>query len=76
MLLAADICNVRAMKEEVTCRDVLEKAMQSRSFLKIEVLAKSLETWPNHLSLLPSLGGTDIAHTCAEDDGCQISGAV
>ena len=75
MLLAVNSRNV-TIKEKVTCRDVLGKAMQSRSFLKIEVLAKSLERRPNHLSLLPSLGGADIAHRCAEDDGCQISVAM
>ena len=64
------------MKEEVACRDVLGKPVQSRSFPKTEVLAKTWERRSNHLSQLPILGDIDIGHTCAEFDGCQISEAV
>ena len=69
-------CNVRAINEEVVCCDMLGSPVQSRSFPKKEVLAKTLKRRSNHLSLLPTLRGTDIAHRYAEFGGCQISVAV
>lgn len=62
MLSVGCNCDVRAMYEEAVYGDMLGKPVQSRSFPKTEVLAKSLKGRSNYPSLLPTFGGTRIAY--------------